>query len=221
MMPTRASRNGGAAASTSSTPRPTGHPASAAHRRREQRRQHQGDEERGDDEFGGGRQVRGDVAGHGLTGPQRTAQIAGEQPAEVPEVLREERVVEPEPLRVPRPPPGGRVGADICPGRIARRKLACSQKTTKDSTSRMTSGEPSRRSRNRSSSLPPHRHEAADTVSAEVGDQAQQQHRHARDARHPPLAEQLAQRRWRCPRRARARAPAVPDRGTTAPPAAG
>src|SRR3954447_21653679 len=83
-------------------------------------------------------------------------------------------------------PPYARAGS---PG-----ETACSTKISSDSVSRMTTAAAARRVINANIALPPYRNEVADGVPAEVGDQAQRQHRDARDPRHPPLAEQLAER---------------------------
>src|SRR6476469_10762607 len=72
-------------------------------------------------------------------------------------------------------------------------ETACSTKITSDKTSRMSTAAESRRVTKRSINSPPHRHQVADGVATEVGDQAQHQHRDARDAGHPPLTEQLTQ----------------------------
>ena len=195
MMPTSASRNGGAVASSSRTPRPIEAPGqrsapdiaySAASDQR--------DEERGDDEFDGGRQVGGQVGGHRLPGAQRAAQIPGEQPAEEAEVLGEERVVQAEPLPLRRDQSRATRWPRHTRGPGRRAKRACSTKITSDKISRMSTAAESRRVKKRSIVSPPHRDQVADGVAAEVGDQAQQQHRDARDAGHPPLTEQLAQR---------------------------
>src|SRR3954469_5063651 len=67
-------------------------------------------------------------------------------------------------------------------------ETACSTKISSDSVSRMTTAAAARRVINANIALPPYRNEVADGVPAEVGDQAQRQHRDARDPRHPPLA---------------------------------
>ena len=99
MMPTSASRNGGAVASTSRTPRPIDAPGqrsapesaySAANASAMQERDH--------DELDGGGQIGGDVGRHGLPGAQRATEVAGEQAADEPRELFQHRVVQPQPL---------------------------------------------------------------------------------------------------------------------------